>query len=168
MLKLSIALVFVLILQTPLFAQNENNSDHSILLFGKTLKFDNSKTEILGAFPEFKIYDKNEMEFFGMNFDGSYEYYSIIKNNNPKVKEFDPFDSVFVIFLKFKNNILKEFEMICGHTQEGYDMIELIKSQFIFYKKEMDKELEYEKLYYKKNDLVAFYSYYETAILKIK
>ncbi|MBZ0201619.1 MAG: hypothetical protein K8I03_01230, partial [Ignavibacteria bacterium] len=163
-----IILAFILIWQIQLYSQIDNNDDNSILLFGKVLKFDISKSEILNDFTEFKKYDKNDMAFFGLDLDGENEVYSYVKSSNPKIKEFDPFDSVFAIFLKFKESSLKEIEMVSGHTQEGYGIVESLTDQFSFNRKEIDKDLEYEILYYKKNNLEAIKYYYETAVIRIK
>ena len=75
---------------------------------------------------------------------------------------------MYSIFIKFRNDSLKEFEMLSGHSDEGYAVIDSIKVQFTLSRTETDENLEYEKLYYKKEDLEAFSYYYETLYLTIK
>jgi hypothetical protein len=58
--------------------------------------------------------------------------------------------------------------MVSGHTEEGYEKIELVTNQFSFNRKETDNDLEYEIFYYTKNNLEAIKYYYETAVIRIK
>ena len=150
-------------------SRNENNkSDNSILFLGKELEFGISTEVFFKNFPEFKIYDPSEFEIFGRNSDVGLEVYSLISKSNINLKEFDPFENMYVIFVKFKNDSLTEFEMFSGHSDEGYAIADSILAQFVLSKKELDKDLEYDKLYYTKENLEAFSYYYETLYLKIE
>lgn len=141
-------------------------SEDSIVFKGRELTFGISESEFTREYPEFKRYDPREMEFFGRDSDPGLEVYSFIYKSNINLKEFDPFENMYVIFVKFKNDSLKEFELLSGHSDEGYAIADSILAQFILSKKETDKDLEYDKLYYKDN-LEAFSYYYETLHLTI-
>jgi len=150
-------------------SENGNSkSDNSILFFGKELEFGISTEVFFKNFPEFKIYDPSELEIFGRDSDVGLEVYSFISKSNINLKEFDPFENMYVIFVKFKNDSLIEFEMFSGHSDEGYAIADSIKVQFTLSRSEIDENLEYEELFYTKENLEAFSYYYETLYLKIE
>lgn len=142
-------------------------SEDSIVFKGRELTFGISESGFIREYPEFMKYDPREMKFFGRDSDVGLEVYSFIFKSNNTLKEFDPFENMYVIFVKFKNDSLKEFEMLSGHSDEGYAIADSILAQFVLSKKELDKDLEYDKLYYRKDNLEAFSYYYETLYLTI-
>lgn len=149
----------------------ENKSFHSInsiILNGKDLSFGMSSADFITDFPEFKKYDPDEFHILGSDTELQYEVYSYIYRKDINIREFDPFEDMYVIFLKFKDYSLKELEMFSGHSDEGYAIADSILNQFTLLKKEPDDNLEFEKLFYSKGNLEATSYYYETLNLTIK